>query len=262
MSFSDTGFACHQTAAFAIRTFASVLEGEAKNGAVPVAVIRRLCDLLAAAPGPLSGAYVAAHASCATAFAHDQILQQRRNALGRLLVKSFASLFDNPASGVERAHLGQFFEAIKIILGADTYERLGQACQDIVADLAQGESLPWEVFYVDARAGELFERVLIDVVRAFQRFEIRRDWFLTIMNHNAAYQSIGRSSFVRKGREESTVAYFGPRQLDLVLGCMFVGLRDCSDQRRQDFLRRQGIGVEALCGPMMLHLTKARAWPS
>ncbi len=262
MSFSDTGLACHQTAAFAIRTFACALEAEAKNGTVPVSVIRRLCDVLAATPGPLSGTYVAAHASCVTAFAHDQVLQQRRNALGRLLVKPFARLFDDPAAGVERAHLGQFFEAVKILLGADKYDQLDRICQDIVADPAQGTSQPWEAFYVDPRSEAVFEQVLVDVVRAFQRFDIRREWFLTIMNHNAAYQSTGSRSFVRKGREENTAAYFGPRQLDLVLGCMFAVLRQGAGLRGQDFQRRQGIGVEALCGPMMLHLTKARAWPS
>lgn len=258
MGASYAGLSCHRTASFAIKAFAGALEAESVDGTVSVAVIRRLCEALSREPGPLAPSFATAESNCAGQFAARQIDQQRRNYLGRLVVKEIAGDLLDEDAGLRRAHLPQLFHALTIILGEKDYRELQDRCAAVLAGL-EGHPHRWDAFYADAEVQSLLQTVQVAVARAFKRFELRKEWFLTIMNSGPNSQSVGSNAFIVRKKPAESAEYFSEAHLMAVLGSLFRKYRNMEGEALRMFTLRWGVEPEKVFGPIFVELAKAGA---
>lgn len=255
MAASTSGATCHHTAAFAIRAFANALEAESRNGTVPVEVIRRLADALAAAPGPLAPRFASAEDSCSSKFAFRQFAQVRRNYVGRIIARAMTELLDAEPYGIRRGQLPQLFAALRLIVGDEAYEATQRRCGEILGQLPGDCTERWDHFYAHPEIRLIAERLHVSLARAFRRFDTRKDWFITIMNNAAAAQSVGSSVFVMKKRDDA-VQYFGEKHLARMLSALLGGYRTLSVEQEREFQSRWGEPSGRIFGPVYVAIAK------
>jgi hypothetical protein len=212
----------HRTYDNAVLAFARFLEEQAVDGVVPVDRIHALANRLVAAGGDLDSHFSAAEALCVSHVRAQQFEAERHNYLGRIVAKRLAHLLDDPSSGILREHLGQLFVAIRLILGHQVNANLQQSAAAIAREWTGPDGvIDWDEFYADQRVQDIRERVRFALARAFQRFDARKDWFLTVMNSHPHARSVGPGAFVLSDAEPiSAVPYFGEGQLVLLLDCL------------------------------------------
>ncbi|OAN46799.1 hypothetical protein [Magnetospirillum moscoviense] len=212
----------HRTYDNAVLAFARFLEEQAVNGAVPVDRIRALADRLVAEGGELDTHFSAAEALCISQVRAHQLDAERHNYLGRIIAKRLAHLLDDPSSGILRDHLGQLFVAIRLILGDQVYSALQGNAATVAREWAGPDgAIDWDGFYGDSRVHDIRDRVRFALARAFQRFQARKDWFLTVMNSHPHARSVGPGSFVLADAPQiSSIPYFGEPQLVLLVDCL------------------------------------------
>jgi hypothetical protein len=159
------------------------LESEASGGVVSLEHVRRVAEILACDNTLLSACCGKMERDCLADFTARRYASLRRNYFGRAVAKPLAGLLNSGLHGLERSHLPQFFAALRLILGNETYEQLCERAER-TADNHRGKTgcVEWEPFYEDETVKEIMETVLVALARAFDRFEMRQDWLLTVMN--------------------------------------------------------------------------------
>lgn len=251
MGDSFPGFPCHRTAAFAIKAFAGALEAESVDGTVSVAVIRRLCDALSRDPGPLAPRFATAESDCASQFAARQLDQQRRNYVGRIFVKKISTILTDDGDGLKRSHLPQLFHALTIILGEEACADLRRRCEEVLEVLSRdGEVTRWDEFYAAPEIRLVLQNIQVAIARAFRRFDLRKEWFMTIMNSGATCQSVGS-----KKKTESP-DYFTEQHLLQLLGALFDEFRKMDEAATKTFIERWGVEPEQVFGQIFVELAK------
>lgn len=251
------GVHCRSMAVQTLKAFLAALERHATGGMVSLDVARRTAAALIAGDPAMANAFVRSEAHCEASFALANVERQRHDHLSRLVTRPFAHLLDDPAVGLERRHLGQFFAAIRMMLGDDIHVDLkGRAA--MVADEHRGADglIDWDAFYGDVRSRELLETVLVTVAKSFRRFEPRKDWFLIMMNSTPSSVSVGSNAFVPRKPEDRVKGQFTEGHLVRLFEAMFEPMRpnhfDAAD--RVAFTQRFGATPESLFGPIFVEI--------
>lgn len=255
----EVGKRCRDVVGVAVRAFLGLLEEACEGGSVPIETARRIGNAVAGAGGPLADLYARAEQGCSTRFTMLRIESQRTDIFGRLVAEPFAHLLDDKANGIERKHLGQFFAALRMILGEDVHETMKARCAIIVAECRGPDGMTdWPAYFADPEARSILEQVLVTIARSFRRFEPRKDWFLIVMNSTPSSVSLGSSVFVQKRPEDKPQNEFSESHMCRLFNALFADMRPDTfdDSRRAAFAERWGLPPEKIFGGLFVDLQR------
>lgn len=187
---------------------------------------------------------------------NEKLAQQRQNAFGRLMVHCISELFEKEI--LDREILPNIFSFFHLILG-DEADSHGDRCNEIVADLREelGEDFGWDVFYDDPRAKSVQWHALVRIAASFKRWDVRKDWFMKLMQYTPSTVSLGQSAFVVRdvdhSRDEPRV--FTNRHFCAFFHALFSPLTDMDKVEEKAFLKEFGVDPHHLIGQFLVHLT-------
>lgn len=185
----------------------------------------------------------------------EKLEQKRTNAFGRLIVHPLSELFDTGV--LDRDILPNVFSFIHLVLGDDG-ESYGEQCQKVLKELREAESdeFSWDDFYADRRCKLILWHSLVRIAVSFKRWDIRKDWFMKLMQYTPTTVSLGQSAFVVKEHdphEEPRV--FGNRQFCHFFQALFTPLTDISPEDEKLFRKEFGADPHHHIGEFLVHLT-------
>ena len=128
--------------------------------------------------------------------AREEIMEQNRtNAFGRIVAHPLTDAFD--LGVLDRAIMPNFFSFLHLVLG-DDLETLTRECSEIANDLRTRHPVDfeWDQVYADQRVRVVYWRVLARIAQSFGRFEMRKDWFITLMQNRPTVVSIAPNAFL------------------------------------------------------------------
>jgi hypothetical protein len=75
-----------------------------------------------------------------------------------------------------------------------------ERCHAIVKTLKDdlGDHFTWDAFYADAEAKVISWHVLVKIAASFKRYELRKDWFIKLMQYHPTTVSLASNAFVTK----------------------------------------------------------------
>ena len=177
--------------------------------------------------------------------------RRRANAFGRLMVEPLREAFDQ--GRLDRALTPALFSFLHMVLG-DEAEAMAARCAAIVDErrAERGGAFVWADFYGDAEARRLQWGALVQVARSFKRFELRKDWFVKLMQYRPTAVSLASNAFVpldSDGPGEAVV--FGDAEFVVLFRALFRPLVEIAPLEEPQFVRAFGAGVEDLVGPFL-----------
>jgi hypothetical protein len=187
----------------------------------------------------------------------EKLEQKRQNAFGRLMVHPLSELL---AKGIlDRDILPNVFSFFHLVLGDDA-EAYGERCQEIVRELRDetaGE-FSWDGFYTDPRAKVVMWHTLTRIATSFKRWDVRKDWFMKLMQYTPSTVSLGQSAFVVRehthdNHDEPHV--FTNHHFCAFFQALFTPLTDMDKADEQRFREEFGTDPHHLIGQFLIHLT-------
>ncbi len=181
--------------------------------------------------------------------AHDA---QRVEMFHRLITHPLDKLLDSEE--VSREALPNFFNSLRMMLG-DEVDALQLRCAEIHDDLKakHGDGFTWDMFYADPRAKLVLQQVLIRIAEAFKRFDVRRDWFIGLMQYSPANISIATNAYIANThRDKSWI--FGPENFRHMFEHLFASVRSMSDSDAAQFTKTFGKSPEEAFGALFRNL--------
>lgn len=184
----------------------------------------------------------------------DKLAQQRSNAYGRLMLHPLNELFQSER--LDRELLPNIFSFFHLVLGDDA-QTYGDACKDIVATLKSdmGDAFSWDAFYAHPEAKRIQWHTLTRVATSFKRWELRKEWFIKLMQYTPTTVSLGQSTFMTREvdhTEEPRV--FGNRDFCAFFQALFIPLTEMAIADEPAFKREFGSDPHHLIGGFLVHL--------
>lgn len=178
------------------------VQAQAKDDHVSVETLRAVAEALKNSP-EFDAFYDHAYNTLYNAMQHQTRIEQRRNALGRLMVHPLASLLNDGT--LSREHLPNLFHFFQLSLG-DQLAQYADTCTEVL-DLVKAErgvDFVWDDFYAHRDARIVQIKVLWTIVKTFRNFEARRDWFIKLMQYHPSSISLGAHMFIASPRLATT----------------------------------------------------------
>lgn len=186
----------------------------------------------------------------------EKLEQRRQNAFGRLMVHPLSELFDKDI--LSREMLPNVFSFFHLVLG-DEAEIYGERCMQRVRDLREerGDEFSWDDFYNDSQAKVVMWHTLVRIAASFKRWDVRKDWFMKLMQYTPSTVSLGQSAFVVRehgnGHEEPHV--FTNHQFCAFFQALFSPLTEMDKADEAHFREVFGTDAHHLIGQFLIHLT-------
>ncbi len=182
--------------------------------------------------------------------------QRRTNAFGRLVVHPLSQLFQDEL--LDRDLVTNIFSFLHLALG-DAAEDYSARCNDIVAALKEdlGDEFTWDAFYEDARAKLVLWHALVQISASFKRYELRKDWFIKLMQYRPATVSVASNAFVTRDHdpgEEPLV--FGEREFCIFFHALFDPLTELPLGDDDAFRKEFGADPHHLIGDFLVNLSR------
>jgi hypothetical protein len=198
-----------------------------------------------------------AHSRLLDAAAHELLRQKRSDPFHRLLVHPFTEVLED--GRLSRDLLVNYFSLLHLVLG-DARDRLSDQCSAILDELRDPDALAfsWDSFYQDSRAKQVLWQVLVRIAESFRRFELRREWFIGLMQNRPQAVSLGTSAFLPRHMSEPS-QQFGVAEFNLMFGRLYAPLRDLSGAEAAAFERQFGASPEQLLGSFFAELEASGA---
>lgn len=174
------------------------VQAQAKDGHVSVETLRRVAQALKDSPD-FDAFYQHAYDTLYRAMERQTRVEQRCNALGRLMVHPLADLLNDGT--LSREHLPNLFHFFQLSLG-DQLAQYAVICNEIVEllETEKGADFVWDDFYAHEGARIIQAKVLWKIVQTFSNFEARRDWFIKLMQYHPSSISLGQHMFIATPR--------------------------------------------------------------
>lgn len=191
----------------------------------------------------------------------EKVARKRQNAFGRLMVHQLSDLFDQEV--LSRDFLTNIFSFFHLVLGDDA-DAYGERCQEIVRDLREareelGEDFSWDDFYGDPRAELILWHTLTRIAASFKRWDLRKDWFIKLMQYTPSTVSLGPSAFVVREHDHSEEPkVFGNHEFCAFFQALFHPLTDMDKAAEERFRKEFGTDPHHLIGPFLVHLASCR----
>jgi hypothetical protein len=187
----------------------------------------------------------------------ELIRQKRGDPFQRLLTHPLTELFTDEL--LSRDILDNYFSFLHLVLG-DTRDVLTESCERILDELRTPDVLgfSWDSFYEDPRVKSILWTALARIAESFRRFEIRRDWFIGLMEHRSQAISIGPNAFVQRHSSEEP-QIFGVNEFNLMFVALFGPVHKLSQTEELAFQRQFGAAPGKLFGPLLRELEASGA---
>ncbi len=179
-----------------------------------------------------------------------QVMQERRgDPFRRLLCHPLTDLLESDQ--ISRNLLPNYFNFLHLVLG-DQLGDFAHQCEEILLDIKREPHFTWDFFYDDLRAKKVLWEVLMRVAETFKRFDIRRDWFIGLMQNRMHALSLAPNAFVPLAHtEEDNQVTFGKAQFDLLFGALYRPLLRMPGDDDAAFTRQFGAPPARLIGPLV-----------
>lgn len=174
--------------------FVKAIEGAYGTQTVSIKQLRAIAETLKDSSA-MDAHYANAAEELVRIITHSVIEERRANAFGRLMLHSLSDSFHN--GQLNREIVPNLFSFLHLVLG-DRLEACNNRSLEVVTELkaALGDDFTWDHFYEDVRVKRLQFRVLTDIAHTFERFDIRKDWFIKLMQYAPTTVSVGSSAFI------------------------------------------------------------------
>lgn len=215
--------------------------------------IRDIVEALKVSPG-LDDFYRRAYREMMEIVEAEKLEQKRNNAFGRLVVHPLSELFDTGV--LDREILPNVFSFIHLVLG-DEGEIYGEQCQMILRDLRERleDEFTWDAVYSDMRAKRILWHTLVRIAASFKRWDIRKDWFIKLMQYTPTTVSLGQSAFVVKEHDShDEPRVFGEHQFCAFFQALFRPLTEITPEDEAIFLKEFGSDPHHHIGQFLVHL--------
>lgn len=202
------------------------LKAEARDGHVDIATLERVAQAIKSNP-QFDHFYDHAYESLAEAMDRQARIEQRRNALGRLMCHPLADLLNEGTLG--REMLPNLFHFFQLSLG-DQLAHYAETCSDVLqlVQAEKGEDFVWDDFYAHQDARVVQYKVLWTIVKTFRNFNARQDWFIKLMQYHPSTISLGSHMFINAPRPMGTdpAPVFGRQEFCILFRALFRPLTD------------------------------------
>lgn len=236
--------------------YARFLETRHRSQALPPALLSQAAREFLTSPD-FTSQLPFIHQRLLDAAEEELLRRKRRDPFLRLMTHPMSRIFEEER--LSREILVNYFSFLHLVLG-DMRETLGRRCQEILADLQKADPLvfSWDSFYEDPRARQVYWVVMVRIAESFRRFDIRRDWFIGLMQNHPQAVSLGPNVFLpRQAPEEAPP--FGKEEFNLMFGALFAPMRDLTPGERLAFQQDFGAGADHVLGPIFAELEAAGA---
>lgn len=181
--------------------------------------------------------------------------QRRSNAFGRLVMHPLSPLFQDES--LDRALVTNILSFLHLVLG-DEVEVYSNRCGDIVRALKEGlgDEFSWDRFYDDSEAKVVLWHTLVHISASFKRYDLRKDWFIKLMQYRPTTVSVASNAFVTREHdagEEPLV--FGEREFCRFFHALFDPLTELSPKDDAAFRKEFGADPHHLIGGFLVNLS-------
>lgn len=194
------------------------------------------------------------------AVGQELLIQKRGDPLQRLITHPLAPAFADET--LSRDILSNYFHFIQSVLGAER-EALAHQAAELLLELKEAwpEGFTWDAFYDDNRAKLILWVVLVRIEEAFRRFDIRRDWLITLMQNTPQSISLSSNAFIPRHPSATTAEAkpFGTKQFNSLFACLFGPMRSLSQADRILFERSMGVPPQTAFGTLWANLERCGA---
>ena len=194
------------------------------------------------------------------AVAEDELQHKRSDAFHRLMVHPFSPHLQDGT--FDRAILPNVFSFYQLVLGEEA-QTWGEECRAVVEELKVrlGDDFHWDAFYDDPAAKRILWHALVRVAASFKRWDLRRDWFIKLMQYTPTTVSMGQNAFVVKPGEHEPAEprVFTNHEFCQFLQAQFSPLTDLSAADIETFRREFGGDPHHVIGDFLLHLAACQA---
>jgi hypothetical protein len=174
--------------------FVKAIEGAYGTQPVSISQLRTIAETLKQSSA-IEEHYSRATEELVRVITRAVVEERRSNALGRLMLHPLSDSF---AQGLlYRDIVPNLFSFLHLVLG-DQVDEYNKQALDVVHQLKQerGDDFTWDHFYESEYGKRVRFRVLTSIARTFERFDIRKDWFIKLMQYAPTTVSVGSSAFV------------------------------------------------------------------
>lgn len=180
---------------------------------------------------------------------------RRSDAFGRVVMHPLSPLFEN--GSLDRALVTNIFSFLHLVLG-DEVGAYSKRCNDIVHSLKedQRDEFTWDMFYEDPEAKLVLWHTLVHISASFKRYELRKDWFIKLMQYRPSTLSLASNAFVTREHdpnEEPLV--FGEREFCMFFHALFDPLTELSPKDDVAFRKEFGTDPHHLIGGFLVNLS-------
>jgi hypothetical protein len=185
--------------------------------------------------------------------AEELLRNERSDPFHRLMVHPLTEVLDD--GRLSRDILPNYFSFIHLVLG-DAEEELSARCTDICADLRKGAdgSFSWDRFYADPRAKSILWAVLVRVAECFRRFDVRRDWFITLMQNRLQAVSLASNAFLPRTHGDNPRP-FGLEEFKILFAALFAPVRRLTSAEHAIFREEFNAAPDQIFGRLFVQLT-------
>ncbi len=189
----------------------------------------------------------------------EKLSNQRQHAFGRLMLHPLSHALDQ--GPLNRDMLPNIFSFFHLVLGEDA-ETYASRSQDIVKGLRDelGEDFTWDAFYLDPDARIIQWHTLVRIAQSFKRWDVRKDWFMKLMQYTPTSVSVGPSAFVmREIDHDEEPKLFTNREFCIFFRGLFSSLDELTANEEKAFAKEFGQPPHHLIGQFLLHLAACDA---
>jgi hypothetical protein len=190
--------------------------------------------------------------------AKELVRNRRREPFKRLVCHPLSDALDG--GRLSRDILPNYFNFLHLVLG-DESEALSRLCVTICKDEKHEDGVDWDAFYADDRAKYVLWTVLHRIAASFRRFDVRRDWFIGLMQNKQTAVSIGSNAFVPLPPESEPEKPhpFGAEAFNILFAALFGPMRKLSIEDEAHFTEVMQEAPEKVFGEMWANLERVGA---
>lgn len=183
---------------------------------------------------------------------HTQVAK-RKDLFRRVLVHPIGPLLDS--GQFDRALLPNYFAFFKHLLG-DGKDVFTAECEAVAAELAatHGADYGLDAFYDHPRIKAILYQIWVRIVRSFQRFEMRRQWFIDLMSFDPSSEPVSAHFYIERKHTPDEVHRFTGRNFYELFNTLFAAARHLSPEEAQLFERTVGSPPDKVLGPFLKEL--------
>ena len=136
------------------------------------------------------------------------------------------------------------FSFFHLVLGDDE-GHLREECRTILERIRNGDSAQfrWDDYYKDRQARQVYWQVLIRIAVLFKRWDLRKDWFLKLMQYSPTTNSLGSMAFQLRDvgdHDALAPAVFGEGEFKRLFHALFDGFARLTPIELAEFQKEYG----------------------